>query len=381
MTMQLPTAAQPVPFLDLGGMHASMKDDLLAAFADLVDSSAFTGGPQVAAFEDAFATYCGTAHCVGTASGLDAIRLALIAAGVGRGDEVIVPAQTFVATLEAVTQAGATPVVVDVDPTDYCLDAAAAATAITPATRALLPVHLYGQLADLRALGELAARHDLVLVEDACQAHGAERDGLRAGAAGLAGAFSFYPGKNLGAFGDGGALVTGDAELAARVRALREHGQTAKYRHDMEGWTSRLDTIQAIVLLRKLRELEGWNEERRALAARYADLLDGVGDLVLPPIAPSSDPVWHLYVVRTADPDALAASLREQGIATGRHYPQPVHLTDAYRWLGHRPGAFPVAEALAREGLSLPLYPGLSEAAQVGVAGAIARHFRHGGER
>jgi dTDP-4-amino-4,6-dideoxygalactose transaminase len=236
-------------------------------------------------------------------------------------------------------------------------------------------VHLYGQMADMRALRQLGADRDLAILEDACQAHGAERDGLRAGATGTVGAFSFYPGKNLGAAGDAGALVTADADLALRVRALREHGQTAKYVHTYEGYTARLDTIQAIVLAHKLPLLDGWNEQRRDSARFYDHALAGVGDFVTPPVPGGSAPVWHLYVVRTADPDRLGSFLRERGIATGRHYPDPVHLTGAYRWLGHTTGDFPVAEALAREGLSLPMFPGIAEAQLAAVVEGIRAFF------
>jgi dTDP-4-amino-4,6-dideoxygalactose transaminase len=239
-------------------------------------------------------------------------------------------------------------------------------------------VHLYGQMADMQALRALADRRGLAIVEDACQAHGAQRDGLRAGAGGLAAAFSFYPGKNLGAFGDAGALVTDDEELARRAIVLREHGQSAKYVHDVEGYTARLDSIQALVLLRKLALLDTWNEERRAAAAIYDAGLDGVGDLLLPPVARASDPVWHLYVVRTADPDGLALHLRERGVGTGRHYPHPPHLSPAYESLGHGPGSFPVAEALAAECLSLPIFPGIGEERLAAVVAAVADYFRRG---
>jgi dTDP-4-amino-4,6-dideoxygalactose transaminase len=369
----------PVPFLDLGPVHDGLKAELLAELSDLIDTGAFTNGPQVAEFEQAFAVYCGSQHCIGLASGLDALRLALLAAGAEPGDEAIVPANTFVATLEAVTQAGCRPVVVDVTEHDYNLDVVAAASSIGSRTRFALPVHLYGQMADMRALVGLARTNNLVVVEDACQAHGALRDGLWAGAAGEAGAFSFYPGKNLGAFGDAGALVTDDAALAARVRALREHGQTAKYRHDVEGYTARLDTIQAIVLLRKLPSLDDWNFQRREAAAFYSSALEGLGDLRLPHVPFGSDPVWHLYVVRTARRSALAEFLRERGIATGYHYPQPVHLTPAYASLGHPRGAFPVAEALAEELLSLPIFPGITEAQLQSVVVAIRDFFSRAG--
>jgi dTDP-4-amino-4,6-dideoxygalactose transaminase len=375
VTANLAPETTRVPFLDLARIHEPLKDALLDEIGALISSGAFTNGPSVRAFEDAFAAWCGTPHCVGLASGLDALRLALLAAGVEPGDEVIVPANTFVATLEAVSQAGARPVVVDASTADLNIDVDAVEAAITPRTRYVMPVHLYGQLADMRRLAVLCERHGLRLVEDACQAHGAERDGIRAGAGGHAAAFSFYPGKNLGAFGDAGALVTGDAELAAVVRALREHGQRAKYEHDLEGYTARLDSIQALVLQRKLPLLDGWNAERRAAAAYYSDALDGVGDLLLPPVPDGSDPVWHLYVVRTQRREALAAALARRGIGTGRHYPQPVHLAPAYAWLGYARGAFPVTEALAHELLSLPIFPGITERELAAVAAAVAQAF------
>lgn len=372
-------AAQRVPFLDLGPQNAPLREELLAEIGMLLDSGAFTNGSQVSEFEQAFATFCGSAACVGVASGLDALRLALLASEVGRGDEVVVPAATFVATLEAVSQASATPVVVDISEADYTIDPAAAEAALSPRTRVILPVHLYGQMADLRRLAGIAERHSVAILEDACQAHGASRDGVRAGTAGLAGAFSFYPTKNLGAFGDAGALTTDDKELARRVRALREHGEIEKYSHEVPGYTARLDTLQALVLLRKLRELARWNAERRQIAARYTEGLAGVGDLVLPAVAAGSEPVWHLYVVRTARREALAAFLAEHGIGSGRHYPRPVHLTPAYASLGYARGAFPVAEALAREGISLPLFPGMSEAQTGTVISEVAAYFTHGG--
>ncbi len=367
-----------VPFLDLGRVHAELKNEIIAEFAELVDSGAFTNGPQVATFEREFAEYCQRSHCAGVASGLDALRLALLAGGLEPGDEVVVPANTFIATFEAVTQAGGRPVVVDVSERDYNIDVDAIPGVLTARTRFLLPVHLYGQMADMRPLVAIAKEHGLGVLEDAAQAHGAVRDGLTAGAAGLAAAFSFYPGKNLGAFGDAGALVTDDAELDAKVRALREHGQREKYRHDLEGYTARLDTIQAIVLSRKLAFLDGWNDERRAAARDYCDALAGVGDLCLPPVPDGSVPVWHLYTIRTTERSRLAEHLRESGIATGLHYPEPVHLSRAYAWLGYEPGAFPVAEALASELLSLPIFPGITEGELETVATAVADFFADG---
>ena len=367
-----------VPFLDLRPSHEPLAEAILADVAALIESNAYINGPAVAEFERDFAEFCGSAYAVGLASGLDALRLALLASGLRQGDEVIVPAQTFVATLEAVTQAGGKPVPVDVREDDYTLDVDAVAAAIGPRTRALLPVHLYGQMADMKRLDELTRRHDLVLLEDACQAHGASRDGLTSGAVGTAGAFSFYPGKNLGAMGDAGALVTNDEELASRLRALREHGQTRKYEHAWEGYTARLDTFQAAVLLRKLPWLTQWNESRRAAARLYSDALAGLGDVVLPAVAPGSEPVWHLYVIRTSDPVALGESLAAHGIGTGRHYPQPVHLASAYEWLGYGEGDFEVAERLAGESISLPIYPGITDAQVETVVDAIRRFFAGG---
>jgi len=371
-------AATAVPFLDLQPAHAPLKAALLEEISELLESGQFTNGAQVRAFEAEFASFCGTAHCIGTGSGLDALRFSLLAAGIERGAEAIVPANTFVATLEAVSQAGAVPVPVDVSEADYNLDPAAVEHAISQRTQAIVPVHLYGQMADMRLVLAIADRHDLVVLEDACQAHGAERDGIRAGTAGRAAAFSFYPAKNLGAIGDAGALVTDDAELARVARMLREHGEESKYSHRIEGYTSRLDTIQALVLLHKLRRLAGWNTERRELAAAYRERLDGVGDLRLPPVPAGSEPVWHLFVVRTAEPERLQRHLAERGIGTGRHYPKPVHFTGAYASLGYGAGSFPVSETLAGEILSLPFFPGMSEAQLDTVSAAIAGYFEHG---
>jgi len=368
----------PVPFVDLSHVHAALKDGFLESVASVVDTGAFVNGPAVVEFERDYAAYCGSRLCVGVASGLDAIRLALLAAGIEPGDGVIVPANTFIATFEAVTQAGGAPVVVDVSESDYNLDVAAVEAAITERTRFILPVHLYGQLADMRALGPIAARHGLAVVEDAAQAHGAERDGARAGSTGTAGAFSFYPTKNLGALGDAGALVTDDDELAAKVRALREHGQRVKYRHEAVGYTARLDTIQAAALRLKLPLLDGWTEERRAAARVYDEALHGVGDLTLPPVPAGSEPVWHLYVVRTADPSALAASLAEHRVASGRHYPEPAHLSEAYASLGYARGAFPVTERLADELISLPLFPGITQEQLAAVVDCVKEYFDRG---
>jgi dTDP-3-amino-3,4,6-trideoxy-alpha-D-glucose transaminase len=372
------SAATPVPFLDLGLSHRDLKADILEDISKLIDSNAFTNGPAVGQFEETFAAYCGSSDCVGMASGLDALRLALEALDLEPGAEVIVPASTFIATFEAVTQAGAVPVPAEVDKRDYTLDPAAAAAAVTDRTRAIMPVHLYGQLSDMVRLSELARPGSLALIEDACQAHGAERDGLSAGALATATAYSFYPGKNLGAFGDAGALVTDDEALAARVRALREHGQRRKYEHDAIGYTARLDTIQAIVLLRKLPLLAEWNDSRRAAARFYTEALVGLGDLVLPYVPEASKPVWHLYVVRSAHRDALADWLRSREIGVGLHYPQPVHLSPAYASLGYGRGAFPVTERLAEQALSLPMFPGITEEQLTLVVDAVRDYFSRG---
>jgi dTDP-4-amino-4,6-dideoxygalactose transaminase len=368
-------SAAPVPFVDLAPSHDGLKTELLAAIADLIDDGAFSNGAAVTEFERAFGDYCGTRFCVGLASGLDALRLALIAGGLEPGDEVIVPAMTFIATFEAVTQSGGRPVIADISETDHDLDPEAAAAVLTPRTRTVLPVHLYGQVADMSALRRLADRHGLMLVEDACQAHGARRDGVVAGQAGDAAAFSFYPAKNLGAFGDAGALVSDDEALVDEICALREHGQRRKYRHDSIGYTARLDTLQALVLLHKLPLLDAWNEARMSAVDLYTEALEGIGDLRLPPVPAGSDPVWHLYVVRTPRRDALAEFLRDRGIGTALHYPEPPHLTRAYAALGYRRGSFPIAERLADEALSLPLFPGITAGQVDRVASAIAEFF------
>jgi dTDP-4-amino-4,6-dideoxygalactose transaminase len=371
--------SRPVPFLDLGRIHAGLKGALLEDFGRLIDSGSFINGPAVKDFEAAFATFCGSRYAVGMANGTDALRLALLAAGVRPGDEVIVPALTFVATLEAVTQAGARPVVVDVLEDDATIDPAAVEAVIGERTAAVVPVHLYGHVADMRRLEELTRTHSLQLVEDACQAHGAARDGVRPGELGRVAAFSFYPGKNLGAFGDAGAITTDDEDLAERVSALREHGQRAKYVHDVEGWTARLDSIQALVLLRKLPLLDGWNEERRVVAARYLEELDGVGDLTLPVVAANAEPVWHLFVVQTESHEQLAAFLADRGIQTARHYPDAVHLTPAYRWLDYAAGDFPVAERWAADCLSLPIFPGMEPEEVDLVIAAVRAYFGQDG--
>lgn len=367
-----------VPFLDLAPIHAPLREAILTDLGQVIDSGSFVNGAAVSAFEAEFARYCGVAHCVGVANGLDALRIALLCEEFERGDEVIVPANTFIATFEAISQAGLRPVPVDVCEADYGLDCSLAEGIITSRTRAIVPVHLYGQLADMQAVEALARRHGLSVVEDAAQAHGATRDGIKAGASGAAAGFSFYPGKNLGAMGDAGALVTNSEVIAERARALREHGQRAKYVHEWEGYTARLDTMQAIVLGHKLPHLDQWNAMRVEAAAWYTSSLDGVGDLRLPNVPFGSTPVWHLYVARTERPEDLSRFLGDRGIGTGRHYPVPAHLAPAYAWLGYSEGSAPVAELIARQCISLPIFPGITEGQVRRVCAVIEEYFERG---
>jgi dTDP-4-amino-4,6-dideoxygalactose transaminase len=374
----LRSAGAVVPFLDLWRMHEPVAAQLLVDMEQLVESGAFINGPSVSSFERAYAAYCGSAHCIGLASGLDALRLGLIASSVKRGSEVIVSASTFVATFEAIEQAGAIPVPVDVSDYDLQIDVEAVRASIGPRTEAVVPVHLYGQMADMREIVATAGTNGLFVLEDACQAHGASRDGLGAGAGGHAGAFSFYPGKNLGAFGDAGALVTDDQSLASQVRALREHGQSSKYRHDVSGYTARLDSLQALVLERKLQLLDAWNVDRKRVATAYLNALSGIEGLDLPPAVPESEPVWHLFTVRSAKRDQLQRHLASLGIATGIHYPEPPHLTAAFEFLGYGPGAFPVAESVARTTLSLPIFPAMRDDEIERVTIAVRAFFERG---
>jgi dTDP-4-amino-4,6-dideoxygalactose transaminase len=364
-----------VPFVDLGPASAAVRQRVLERIAQTLDKGDFLNGEAVGEFERQFAEFVGRTHCVGVSSGLDALRLSLLASAVNRGDGVIVPAGTFAATFEAILQAGGRPIVVDVSDEDYNLDVRQVETAAAAGAACVLPVHLYGQMADMRAVARIAEQHGLAIVEDACQAHGASRDGLSAGQASVAAAFSFYPSKNLGAMGDAGALVTDDGELASRARALRVHGETRKYHHEYVGYTARLDTIQAIVLVEKLPLLAEWNRQRQAAARFYSKALSGIDGLRLPATSAESVHVWHLYVVRVSDPERLAEFLAERGIQTGRHYPEPVHLSPAYRDLGFAAGDFPVAEALAGEALSLPLYPGIAEEQLEWTCEAVRDYF------
>jgi len=360
-----------IPFNDLKPLHGMLADELAAAAKRVLDSGWYILGPELEAFEQAFAAYHGVAHAVGVANGTDAIELALRALGIGEGDEVITVAHTAVATVCAVERAGAKPVLVDVDEATSTMDPAAAEAAVTSRTRAILPVHLYGHPADMTALASLAERHGLALVEDCAQSHGARVGGRIAGTIGHLGAFSFYPTKNLGAYGDGGAVITKDAGLAERLRRLRNYGQTDRYHHAERGQNSRLDEMQAAILRVKLAHLDGHNAIRRELAGEYSRRLAGLTGIITPACRPGAEPVFHLYVVRHGQRDELMGALRERGIGTLVHYPIPAHLQEGYRDLGYAPGALPVTERLAREILSLPLYVGLTPEALASVADAV----------
>ena len=351
---------QQVPFLDLRAQHDPLRTELLAAIGEVIDRSAFAGGPMVAQLEEDFAAYCQTGVAVGVGSGTEALWLALLAQGIGPGDEVITVPNTFMATAEAISYCGAKPVFVDVDEQTYTLDPRQLERAITPRTKAVIPVHLFGQMADMDPIMEIAQRHCLMVIEDACQAHGAEYKGRRAGSIGHAGCYSFYPGKNLGAWGEAGAVVTNDRALAAKIRILRDHGQETKYHHSCIGWNARMDGIQAAVLRVKLKGLDHGNAARRAHARRYDELLSGLEHLAVPPAAEYGVHVYHLYVVRVPERDRILQALAQRGIACGIHYPKPVHLQGAYRSLGLGLGSFPVAERCAGEFLSLPMFPELT---------------------
>ena len=349
-----------IPFLDLKAVNLAQEAELEAAFKRVLHSGWYILGAEVGNFEAKFATYCGATQAIGVANGLDAIFLILKAYGIGPGDEVIVPSNTFIATWLAVTHCGATPVPVEPVEATYNIDPAKIAAAITPRTRAIIPVHLYGQPADMDPINALARQHGLKVIEDSAQAHGAGYKGKRAGALGDAAAFSFYPGKNLGALGDGGAVTSSDAKLAEAVRVFRNYGSQRKYYNDELGFNSRLDELQAALLSAKLGTLDAFNQRRKDIAACYAHELAGIPGVVLPAVPAWADPVWHLYVIRHPQRDALAKKLADAGIGTIVHYPVPPHLQPAYAQLGYRAGDFPIAEAIHREVLSLPIGPAMS---------------------
>ena len=359
-----------IPLVDLKAQYAAIKPEIDAAVQRVLDSTAFILGREVEGFEAAFAEYCEAHHAVGVGSGTAALHLALMACGVGTGDEVITTPHTFIATAEAISHAGARPVFVDIDPATYNLDPALVESAIGPHTKAIVPVHLYGRPADMDGVLAVARRHGLRVIEDAAQAHGARYHGRCVGPLGDAGCFSFYPGKNLGAYGDGGMVVTNDPDVAARVRMLRDHGRVDKYAHQIIGYGERLDALQAAVLRVKLPHLDAWNDRRGRAAQRYRDLLASA------PIGLPNEPgdvrvAYHLFVVRVPHRDRVLHDLHAAAIGAGVHYPIPLHRQAAYAELGHRPGSFPHAERAANEVLSLPLYPEITAAQVAEVAGAL----------
>ncbi len=354
-----PNPLSPVPFVDLGAQHAELASEITAAISAVVERGDFILGNAVAAFEEEFAAYCETNAAVGVDSGLSALELLLRAYGIGPGDEVITQANSFIATALAISSVGATPVLVDCDPDTYLIDVSKIEQAITPRTRAIIPVHLYGQIAEMEPIMAIADQHHLIVIEDACQAHGARYRGRRAGSFGHGAAFSFYPAKNLGALGDGGMAVTNDPKIADYIRLLRNYGSVQKYHHEVCGFNRRLDTLQAAVLRIKLRHLDQWNAARREHAQRYTELLRDT-PVHCPLILADSEPVYHLYVIRTTERARLQQALQANNIATGIHYPVPIHQQAAYRSLGLAEGAFPVTEQHAGEILSLPMYAELT---------------------
>ena len=364
------SVAQPIPLVDLKAQYREIQPEVDASIQRVLDRTGFIMGPEVAAFEADFAGYCAAEHCVGVSSGTSALMLTLLALNVGPGDEVITSAHTFIATAEAISAVGATPVFVDIDSRTYNLDPALLEAAITPATRVILPVHLYGQPAEMPSINAVAAGHGLSVIEDAAQAHGATLNGAVVGTLGDAACFSFYPGKNLGAYGDAGALTTSNCVLAEKVSLLRNHGRRSKYLHEIVGYGERLDTLQAAVLQVKLKHLADWTAARRRLAARYSELLAD-SDVVLPFVAEGADPAWHLYVIRSDERDALLAFLADRGIGAGVHYPVPLHLQPAYANLGYAIGDLPVTEKVANTCLSLPIYPEMTDAQQDRVVAAL----------
>jgi len=367
--------ATVVPFVDLVAQYDSIAAEIDSAFHEVTASAEYILGKRVERFEGEFARFVGSEHAIGVGSGLDALRLGLLALGIGAGDEVIVPANTYIATALAVSEVGADVVLVDCDPGTYNIDPDAVRAALTPRTRALLPVHFTGQAAELRPLLDLAERHGLEVIEDAAQAHGTRYQGLPCGSLGRLACFSFYPGKNLGAYGDGGMVTSSDPGVVERVRRLRNYGERAKYEHVVKGVNSRLDGLQAAFLSVKLPHLPGWNEARLRHADAYTAALEGVGDLRFQQRSEASTHVYHLFIVETGHRDELRAHLAQRGIQTGIHYPIPIHLQEAYSDLGLASGSFPHSERLAGESLSLPMYPELSAAQITTVASAVREFF------
>jgi len=360
-----------IPFLDLKSPHVDLREELRDAFERVLDSGWYIQGNELKLFEQEFANYCEAKYCIGVGNGLEALHLILRAYDIGAGDEVIVPSNTYIATWLAVSYAGATPIPVEPDERTYNINPSLIEAAITPRTKAIIAVHLYGQPADMDAINAIAKKHNLKVIEDAAQAHGARYKGRRVGALGDAAGFSFYPGKNLGAIGDGGAVTTNDAALAQRIRILGNYGSQVKYHNEVKGFNSRLDELQAALLRAKLPVLDEWNARRQAIATQYLSQLDASA-LVLPYVPDWAEPVWHLFVVRSQQRDALQKQLGDAGIGTMIHYPIPPHLQPAYAELGYAPGAFPIAEAIHREVLSLPMGPHLGAECATQVIAACA---------
>jgi dTDP-4-amino-4,6-dideoxygalactose transaminase len=353
-----------VPFVDLKSLHSEIEGDLREVFNRVLNNSTFVLGPEVQKFEQEFAAYVGTEHCVAVNTGTAALHLALAALGIGQGDEVITVPHTFIATAEAITAVGARPVFIDIDPVSYTMDPTLVEAAITNKTRAIIPVDLYGQVADMDSILEIATHHNIPVIEDACQAHGAEYKGRKAGAFGAAGCFSFYPGKNLGACGEGGAVTTNDADLAQRIRLWRDHGSSKRYEHIFPGLNMRMEGIQGGILSVKLKHLDRWNDQRREAAAAYDKALADTG-IEIPVEMDYGRHVYHLYVIQSDNRDVLRQQLADADIESGLHYPTPLHLQEAYRFLGHKLGDFPVTERVKSRILSLPMYPGIhSEAVE-----------------
>lgn len=350
-----------VPFLDLGAQYRTIQDEIFKAIRPVFERTAFAGGPFVGEFEEKFASFCTCRNAVGVGNGTDALWMALIGLGVGKGDEVITVPNTFIATAEAISFCGAEPVFVDIDEDTCTMDPSLIESAITPRTRAIIPVHLYGQPADMDPIMEIAQKYGLYVIEDACQAHGALYKGKPVGTIGDAGCFSFYPGKNLGAYGEAGAVITNNDSLAKAVRVFRDHGQARKYYHDIVGWNGRMDGIQGAILSVKLRHLPKWNEARRRVATRYGELLGNVDGIRLPVEADYAHHVYHIYAVRVEDRDAFIETMKELDIFCAIHYPVPIHLQNAYSHLRYMPGSFPVAERVSSELVSLPMYPELTD--------------------
>jgi len=359
-----------LPLVDLKAQHAAIAAEVEAAVHKVMADADFILGADVAAFEEEFARYCGAKHAVGLDSGMSALELGMRAMGIGPGDEVITPAGSFIASSSAISFTGAKPVWVDVDESTYNIDPTLIEAAITERTKAIMVVHLYGQPAEMDPVLEVASRHDLPVIEDACQSHGARYKGRRTGSMGAFAAFSFYPSKNLGAYGDAGALTTNDPNLAEKVHMMRNYGQRAKYDHVFLAWNRRLDTMQAAVLRIKLRHLDAWNQSRRKIAALYDELLGGCA-VTLPYVHSDLEHVYHLYVIQAEGRDRLLSELGARGIGAGIHYPVPIHLQEAYREFGFGPGSFPVTEAVAKRVLSLPMYPEMSESDLRRVADAV----------